>query len=65
MNIANKITMLRITMIPLFMGLMLINFPFHTELALVVFLLASLTDHIDGRLARKYNLITDFSSSIY
>lgn len=60
MNIANKITMLRIAMIPIFMGLMLIDFPFHMELALAVFLLASLTDHLDGHLARKYNLITDF-----
>ena len=60
MNIANKITMLRIAMIPVFMGLMLIKFPFHTELALAVFLLASLTDHLDGHIARKYNLITDF-----
>lgn len=60
MNIANKITMLRIAMIPVFMAVMLIDFPFHMEAALAVFLLASLTDHLDGHLARKYNLITDF-----
>ena len=60
MNIANKITMLRIAMIPIFMGVMLIDFPFHMEVALAVFLLASITDHLDGHLARKYNLITDF-----
>jgi CDP-diacylglycerol---glycerol-3-phosphate 3-phosphatidyltransferase len=60
MNIANKITMLRIAMIPIFMLVMLVNFPFHMEAALFVFLLASITDHIDGYLARKYNLITDF-----
>ncbi|OGO79130.1 MAG: CDP-diacylglycerol--glycerol-3-phosphate 3-phosphatidyltransferase [Clostridiales bacterium GWB2_37_7] len=60
MNIANKITLLRIAMIPFFMGLMLIEFPFHMELALAVFLIASFTDHLDGYLARKYNLITDF-----
>lgn len=60
MNIANKITMLRIAMIPFFMVLMLIQFPYHMEAALGVFLLASLTDKLDGHLARKYNLITDF-----
>lgn len=60
MNIANKITLLRIALIPVFMVLMLIEFPFHMELALTVFLIASLTDKLDGYLARKYNLITDF-----
>lgn len=60
MNIANKITLLRIFMIPIFMVLMLVKFPFHMELALAVFLAASITDHLDGHLARKYNLITDF-----
>jgi len=60
MNIANKITMLRIAMIPIFMVLMLVKFPFHMEAALAVFILASITDHLDGHLARKYNLITDF-----
>ena len=60
MNIANKITMLRIAMIPIFMIVMLVDFPFHMEVALAVFLIASITDHLDGHLARKYNLITDF-----
>lgn len=60
MNIANKITLIRIAMIPVFMILMLVEFPFHMEAALAVFLLASLTDHLDGHLARKYNLVTDF-----
>lgn len=60
MNIANKITMLRIALIPFFIVFMLWEFPFHMEAALAVFLLASITDHLDGHLARKYNLITDF-----
>lgn len=60
MNIANKITLLRIVMIPIFMILMLVKFPFHMEVALAVFLIAALTDKLDGHLARKYNLITDF-----
>lgn len=60
MNIANKITLARIALIPIFMVFMLVKFPFHMEAALAVFLLASLTDKLDGHLARKYNLITDF-----
>lgn len=60
MNLANKITILRILMIPIFMAFMLMKFPYHMEAALVVFLIASLTDKLDGYLARKYNMITDF-----
>lgn len=60
MNIANKITLSRIALIPIFMIFMLIKFPFHMEAALAIFLIASLTDKLDGHIARKYNLITDF-----
>ena len=60
MNLANKITLLRILMIPIFMAFMMIEFPYHMEAAMLVFLLASLTDKLDGYLARKYNMITDF-----
>jgi len=60
MNLANKITLARIIMVPIFMALMLIEFPYHMEAALVVFLVASLTDKLDGYLARKYNMITNF-----
>lgn len=60
MNLANKITLLRILMVPIFMVLMLMEFPYHMEAALAVFLTASLTDKLDGYLARKYNMITDF-----
>lgn len=47
-------------MIPIFMAMMLIEFPYHMEAALAVFLTASLTDKLDGHIARKYNMITDF-----
>lgn len=60
MNLANKITLLRIFMVPIFIVLLLVEFPYHMEAALVVFLTASLTDKLDGYLARKYNMITDF-----
>lgn len=64
MNLANKITLLRILMIPIFIAFMLIEFSYHMEAALLVFLLASLTDKLDGYIARKYNMITDFGKFI-
>jgi len=60
MNLANKITLLRVLMIPIFLVFMLVDFPWHMEAALAVFVLASLTDKLDGHIARKYNMITDF-----
>lgn len=59
MNIANKITILRILLIPVFMFFMIVKVPYNMEIALCIFLFASLTDKLDGHLARKYNLITD------
>ena len=59
MNIANKITILRILLIPIFMFFMMVKVPYNMEIALSIFLIASLTDKLDGYLARKYNLITD------
>lgn len=60
MNLANRITILRVLMIPVFMIFMLAKFPYHFEAALIVFIAASLTDKLDGYIARKYNMITDF-----
>ena len=57
MNIANKLTILRIIMIPLFIYLLLEGY---SVLALITFSIASFTDFLDGYLARKYNLITNF-----
>lgn len=64
MNIANKLTLLRVILIPIFMVFMLVEFPYHMEISFAIFLIASLTDNIDGHLARKYNLITDFGKFI-
>lgn len=60
MNTPNKLTVLRIIMTPLFMASLLIEFPHHYLVALILFAAASITDFIDGNMARKYNLITDF-----
>ena len=60
MNLPNKLTILRIVMAPVFLALLLIPFPHHYLAALAVFILASLTDLIDGKIARKYDMITDF-----
>jgi len=59
MNVPNKLSLLRCAMTPLFMACMLISFPHHYAAALLVFVLASLTDWLDGHLARKNGLITN------
>ena len=61
MNLPNKLTMLRILLIPVFMVFVeLDSLPGHMLWAFAVFVAASLTDMIDGKIARKYSLITDF-----
>lgn len=60
MNTPNKLTVLRIILVPVFMILLLWQFKFHYLAALVVFVAASLTDMFDGKIARKYNIITNF-----
>ena len=60
MNLPNKLTVARLIMTPFFLAALLINFPHHYLVALILFAAASITDYIDGNLARKYNLITDF-----
>ena len=60
MNTPNKLTVGRMIATPIFMATMLINFPYHYLVSLVLFIAASLTDMIDGKMARKYNLVTDF-----
>ena len=60
MNTPNKLTIARIIATPFFMAALMIDFPFHYTAALILFIAASLTDMIDGKMARKYNMITDF-----
>ncbi len=60
MNTPNKLTILRIIMIPVFLVFYLCPIPYGEYIAFFVFLIASLTDTLDGHLARKNNQITDF-----
>ena len=60
MNTPNKLTIGRIIATPFFMAALMIDFPYHYTVALILFIAASLTDMIDGKMARKYNMITDF-----
>ncbi len=60
MNLPNKLTLLRILLVPVFLVCMYVNFPFHYTASLIVFAIASITDALDGNIARKYNLVTTF-----
>ncbi len=60
MNTANKLTLLRIVLIPLFLVALYWAFPFHMLAALAIFILASVTDFLDGYIDRHYNQVTDF-----
>lgn len=60
MNLPNQLTVARLFITVLFVIAMSVDFPGHRMAALVLFLLATLTDYLDGVIARKYNLITDF-----
>lgn len=60
MNLPNKLTILRIVLTPIFMLVLLWNFPFHDLVALIIFIGASVTDLLDGKIARKRGLVTDF-----
>ena len=61
MNTPNKLTVLRMILVPVFMVVyMLESIPYNTVLAAAIFIFASVTDWLDGYLARKNNLVTNF-----
>ena len=60
MTTANKLTLCRVVMIPIFLVLLYVDFTGHLWAALAVFILASVTDFIDGYVAPHYHQITDF-----
>ncbi len=60
MNLPNKLTILRLIMIPIFIAVFYISaIPYNYIISAVIFLLAAFTDFLDGKIARKYNLVTD------
>ncbi len=61
MNLPNKLTMFRVILIPFFIVFLLVPItPFDKWIALTIFIVASLTDLLDGHIARKYHLVTNF-----
>ncbi|MBQ8597995.1 MAG: CDP-diacylglycerol--glycerol-3-phosphate 3-phosphatidyltransferase [Lachnospiraceae bacterium] len=61
MNLPNKLTLIRVIMIPFFIVFLLVPItPYDNWIALAIFILASLTDFLDGYIARKYHLVTNF-----
>lgn len=61
MNLPNKITMFRVILIPFFVFFMLsTQIPNYNYIAVAIFVVASLTDTLDGYIARKYNLVSNF-----
>ncbi len=63
MNLPNKLTMFRVILIPVFIVVLMtgiIPAPVNRYIAVVIFCVASFTDYLDGHIARKYNLVTNF-----
>ena len=60
MNLPNKLTLLRVILIPFFLLFMYLDIPFHFLFALIIFSTASITDALDGKIARARNLVTNF-----
>ncbi len=60
MNLPNKLTLLRVFLIPFFLLCMYWKFPCHYLAALAIFSAASITDALDGKIARSRNLVTNF-----
>ena len=60
MNLPNKLTLLRVLLIPFFLVFMYWDIPYHYLIALIIYAGASITDALDGKIARKNNLVTNF-----
>ena len=62
MNLPNKLTLFRVVLIPFFVFFLLAPFfeGYGNYIAVAIFIIASLTDLLDGKIARKYNLVTNF-----
>ena len=60
MNLPNKLTVIRMILTPFYLAAMLIGFKYHYLIALIIFAVASITDFLDGKIARKNNIVTTF-----
>lgn len=60
MNLANRITIFRVFLVPLFMIVLYSNLEYSTYIAAIIFSIAAITDTLDGYIARSQNLITNF-----
>ena len=60
MNLPNKITVARFIMVPIFAVIFLLQLPWSNTVALIVFVIACFSDFLDGYLARKKKMVTDF-----
>ena len=62
MNLPNKLTLFRVILIPFFVFFLLAPYfeGYGNYVAVVIFIVASITDFLDGKIARKYNLVTNF-----
>lgn len=61
MNLANKLTVFRMILIPFFLLFFLTDFTAHNKLiSLIIFVVATITDKLDGTIAKKYNMVTNF-----
>ena len=60
MNLPNKLTIIRMILTPFFLITLLINFPYHYAVSLLIFIVASITDYLDGNIARRQGIVTSF-----
>lgn len=60
MNLPNKLTVIRMILTPFFLITLLIEFPYHYAVSLLIFIVASITDYLDGNIARKQGIVTSF-----
>ena len=60
MNLPNKITLFRLCMIPVVLATALIDFPFHWTVTVIIYFIACVSDTVDGNIARKQHIVTDF-----
>lgn len=64
MNLPNKLTLLRVILVPFMVAVLLSNIPHNYLIAGLIFAVASITDYFDGKIARARNLITDFGKLV-